>query len=279
MIDIKIYMLTRYPNARTRKGGQELMIICPFPDHEETIPSLSINLENGKWRCFGCNKRGNFTKLYKFFEKVSWREAKEKCQGIYYEKDDEKKIVNITFPEGLVSCKTKMSPYLKSRGFLAEDVEPFDVYWKFEDFMVYFPVYEQSGKFVTYASRKASGKNYYYPSDSPHMQYLYGENLKLKDKVFIVEGVLDVISVNRTGHSALATFTKQFSESQLNKLKDFVETGRCKEFVIMLDADAEDRSDLLEYELSLIGCKTNQIKLDRDDPAEMNIEELSQILS
>jgi 5S rRNA maturation endonuclease (ribonuclease M5) len=111
------------------------------------------------------------------------------------------------------------------------------------------------------------------------MQYLYGENLKLKNKVFIVEGVLDVISVNRTGHSALATFTKQFSESQLNKLKDFVETGRCKEFVIMLDADAEDRSDLLEYELSLIGCKANQIKLDRDDPGEMNIEELSQILS
>ena len=277
MIDIKNYILTNFPNGKERKGGLEIMFKCPF--HDENEPSLSINLESGMWRCFGCNKKGNFTSFYKFFERVSWREAKEKCQGIFYEKDIKKKIANIKFPEGLISCKAKMSPYLKSRGFSQEDLEPFNVSWKFENFMVYFPIYNQNGKLVSYVSRKASGKNYYYPSDSPHMNYLYGENLELKDKVFIVEGVLDAISVYRTEHSVLATFTKQFSEVQLSRLKSFVEKGRCKEFVILYDAEAEDQSDLLDYQLSLIGCKTEQIKLDEGDPGEKNVEELFQILS
>jgi len=273
MIDIRTYILINFPEGRERKGGEEIMIKCPF--HEETMPSLSINLESGIWRCFGCNKRGNFTALYKYFEKVSWREAKEKCSGIYYEKSDkEKKLVNIKLPEGLISCRIKISPYLKSRGFSAEDLEPFDVFWKFSNFMVYFPIYEQNGKLISYASRKASGRDYYYPSESPHMNYLYGENLKLKDKVFIVEGVLDAISVNRAGFSALATFTKQFSGSQLNRLKDFIKNGRCKEYVIMLDADAEEQSDLLQYQLLLMGCKTDQIKLEIGDPGEKSIEEI-----
>src|SRR5210317_21099 len=57
-------------------------------DRELTVPSLflkddykrkmSINLENGLWRCFKSGEAGNFVKLYSLLEKCSYREAYEK---------------------------------------------------------------------------------------------------------------------------------------------------------------------------------------------------------
>ena len=57
-----------------------------------------------------------------------------------------------------------------------------DVYWKPSDYMVFFQIKEESGKLVSYVSRKAKGNSaYFYPEYSPHMDYLYGENLNFQN--------------------------------------------------------------------------------------------------
>ena len=35
----------------------QVKVLCPF--HEEKTPSLSINLPEGKFQCFGCGEKGN----------------------------------------------------------------------------------------------------------------------------------------------------------------------------------------------------------------------------
>lgn len=38
-------------------GKNQVKILCPF--HAEKTPSLSLNLSEGKWHCFGCGAKGN----------------------------------------------------------------------------------------------------------------------------------------------------------------------------------------------------------------------------
>ncbi|MFP3869106.1 MAG: CHC2 zinc finger domain-containing protein [Desulfobacteraceae bacterium] len=46
-----------------KKGvGDEAKALCPF--HEDTSPSLSVNLRTGKYYCFGCNAGGDVFSYY-----------------------------------------------------------------------------------------------------------------------------------------------------------------------------------------------------------------------
>jgi len=145
--------------------------------------------------------------------------------------------------------------------------------------MVFFPIYDEKGKLVSYGSRKPIGKSeYYYPDDSPHMDYLYGECLKISDGVFIVEGMLDAIAIHRAGYSVLATFNTNYTSAQLNRLQRFVEEGRCSEYIVMYDTDASDNGDSLEFELASMGVKVGQSKLEYGDPGDKTIEQMCKII-
>lgn len=40
-------------------GSENLSARCPFPDHDDHSPSFAININNGLWKCHGCNRSGN----------------------------------------------------------------------------------------------------------------------------------------------------------------------------------------------------------------------------
>lgn len=48
--------------------------LCPF--HNDTKPSLSINLTNGAFRCFGCDKKGSIFDFYMAQHSVDFQTAK-----------------------------------------------------------------------------------------------------------------------------------------------------------------------------------------------------------
>ena len=50
------YSLMQDAAEKPTKRGMELRLRCPF--HEEKTPSLSINVETGKFHCFGCKAKG-----------------------------------------------------------------------------------------------------------------------------------------------------------------------------------------------------------------------------
>lgn len=57
-------------------GGPNVQAICPFhEDPSSSTPSFSMNMDNGLWQCFGCDKRGN---LYQFLTAMNVPRAKIK---------------------------------------------------------------------------------------------------------------------------------------------------------------------------------------------------------
>ena len=56
-----------------QKSGGEIFVSCPF--HTEKTPSLAVNLDTGKWHCFGCGKGGGLPLLYKLIRGCQWKNA------------------------------------------------------------------------------------------------------------------------------------------------------------------------------------------------------------
>jgi DNA primase len=59
-----IRFLKRHLDIRT-KSGMEWQAVCPF--HDDTAPSLSVNIRKGLYICYACGAKGNMKKLSKHF--------------------------------------------------------------------------------------------------------------------------------------------------------------------------------------------------------------------
>lgn len=58
-----IDMLEPYLRKMKTSGRDNVMALCPLPDHDEHKASFAINVENGLWMCHGCGRSGNLTTL------------------------------------------------------------------------------------------------------------------------------------------------------------------------------------------------------------------------
>jgi len=56
-------------------GDGYIMMSCPLPDHDDSHPSFSVSLEDGDYRCFGCESRGSFVELIAEIDNVGAEEA------------------------------------------------------------------------------------------------------------------------------------------------------------------------------------------------------------
>lgn len=45
-------------------GTGEVQVFCPFHSHSYNTPSMSVNQETGKWKCFSCNEGGGYVSYY-----------------------------------------------------------------------------------------------------------------------------------------------------------------------------------------------------------------------
>lgn len=52
-----------YLESPRLSGSENLAAKCPFPDHDDHNPSFAININNGLWKCHGCNRSGNLATL------------------------------------------------------------------------------------------------------------------------------------------------------------------------------------------------------------------------
>jgi|Deesub1362A_J573_1020465.scaffolds.fasta_scaffold00319_16 5S rRNA maturation endonuclease (ribonuclease M5)/archaellum biogenesis ATPase FlaH len=90
-LNIQAYYASELPSLKVNGSGRG-QALCPF--HNDTKPSLSVNLHTGQFRCFGCNKHGSIFDFHMAKYGVNFKEAKEvlaKEAGITTE--PQKKIV------------------------------------------------------------------------------------------------------------------------------------------------------------------------------------------
>ena len=108
-----------------KKNGKGYTVCCPF--HEETQPSLSINVTKNLWQCFGCGEAGDAISLVQKLEKISFVEAVKKLamQQGYSQADlevESEKTCPDLFQNVMAHyrqtflAKTEGRAYLKQRG-------------------------------------------------------------------------------------------------------------------------------------------------------------------
>lgn len=49
------------------QSGDNIEVVCPFPDHDDRVPSFSFNQTSGLCKCFGCGFEGD---IFSFFAKL-----------------------------------------------------------------------------------------------------------------------------------------------------------------------------------------------------------------
>lgn len=124
--------LLTWLGLEVKKNGSGWMLLCPF--HDDTKPSCSVNLEKGRFHCFGCGVKGDTIEFVKLYKKTDFKGAvkilkeytglvDDRKKPIVPEKVDKEQQTDITlndiadyYHKKLFENKKALA-YLKKRGF------------------------------------------------------------------------------------------------------------------------------------------------------------------
>ena len=173
-----------------RLSGQDAVISCLNPEHDDTNPSLRVDRVTGIMHCFSCGFSGNlFThfgapesplevRIHRIKEKI----AKTKSQ-----------TVGIQLPEDRIEWKG--GPF---RNISEETLKIWQAFtWnvpKFEGRII-FPIRDLTGKTIALLGRMIAGgmgkeKYYIYPS-GVKMPFCPAKVKPINNRVILVEGIFD----------------------------------------------------------------------------------------
>ena len=200
-----------------RLSGQDVLINCLNPDHEDRSPSMRIDKVLGVFHCFSCGFKGSLFKHYN----VDYSETEVRREKL-------KRLINglrasgvgLPMPEGYMPYvgnwrNIKPETYKKFGAFRHHDVN-------FAGRIV-FPITDATDRIVAFQGRDELGtlnsKYYFYPPNAKLP--LFPQVRPLQGRVILVEGIFDMINLHDKGlDNAICCFgVKNFTEAKLNYLK------------------------------------------------------------
>lgn len=231
----------------------EQKIICPF--HDDINPSMKIDLQEGSWFCFGCNKSGDALKFVCNVEfkinKLNDLKSTLKFYKILKSKDTDK--INIGLRTKKVKCSEqslieakdfyfnlkkqnwnirpededakKAILYMKKRGFTFNVLTKCGCKYTYsKNYPLVFPMYDNQ-EFKGWVCRTTT------KSVEKKRKYLYNEGFSRRNTLcgsysdsdgllYIVEGYMDRLKLNMFGvKNAVAILGWKITNEQLLKLK------------------------------------------------------------
>jgi DNA primase len=263
-------------NIKHTQSGNEISLLCPF--HNDTVPSLNININTGYWACWSCLTAGRsiesfVSRAYKgrinineYITDVDILNAK--IDAIY--KTSVENIYcfeNQTLWDNSIKAefKTNFIPaidskeameYLTQRKLTKNTIEHFKLYYgisgKYSNRIII--PYFKKDRIIGFNSRlitvnKSQGKalRYLYSVYKPDFkEYLYGMEESIREPIILVEGPFDLMWMKQLGYrncvSSLSTTIRPY---QLYHLLTF------KKIIFLYDNDenkAGENAALLEAE-------------------------------
>lgn len=201
-------------------GDGEVSLLCPF--HEESSPSLGIELKRGYWNCFGCGAKGDLIefvarvgkldrlKAMMLIRKLQGREvrtelaeAREAVRRVHPAEDFRKswgRFVKVDWEK--ISEKQPVAAYLiGKRGYSRGTLQAFDVrLTKSQEYPVVFPVVRNE-ELIGFVRRRIDRQE--------ENKYLYNEGFNAQrglayykaggGPMLVVEGVLDLMKAAQFG--------------------------------------------------------------------------------
>lgn len=231
-------------------SGKEMRARCPL--HSDNHPSFSMNINQGVWVCFGCNERGEFTRLVELVLSCSKNEAYQWVQSngqlssveqlsrAFATAMDSPIGQYITDPDTkwerhYESIDNKIMPlWFLKRGFTWDTINSWGI--KYDPMMdsVIVPVYWED-KLVGTVTRntKENLPKYQNSPGLPRAEILFGKINPNAKRIYLVEGLLDCIWASQCGHTALSLLGTSISNRQILILRKY----RFGQIVLALDND------------------------------------------
>jgi DNA primase len=253
---------------RARKGGDELVGLCPFHGPGKSRDPFRLSLSKNNWHCFQCDRGGNVIDLVAQHEGVGIREAALMIQQWFGERMDPATAsvgVAVTSPEA-VEINPPLQPpafplknlnpkhlYLKERGLNQETIEDFGLGSASRGLMkgrIAIPIHNENGELVAYAGR--------WPGEPPEGEARYklpvgfvktavvfnlhrATELAREKGLVVVEGFFGAMKVHQSGFpNVVALMGSYLSEAQTHLLRAAL--GAQGKVTIMMDGDEDGRN-------------------------------------
>lgn len=253
--------------------ADEVSALCPF--HDDSSPSLSLNVNSGLWVCYGCGEKGNARQLA---AKIAHGhdtppEQELDLDTIVAELEGEEKQYRY-LDESYLDLFGLGHPYWTERfGRKANSVvRQWGLGYDPITNAVTIPHRTRDGRLLGVIRRKLddTGPKYLYPKGFPKKDHLWGMWQVRSNSVVLVEGALDAAAVWNSGAEAVAILGSMLSKEQVRVLEDsgtwavvlFFDNDEAGRRATEVAKALLDNSGLLVYEVDW--SKWKQIK----DPGE-----------
>jgi len=203
-------------------SGDEALVACPHPDHDDSNPSAWINARKKVWVCFSCGRGGNLEQL------MGERVADPRVEDVL---SDLSKRLNApehipTYPERWLDQfdVNGVHPYWLERGLSEAVCREFRLGYDFLSGRVTYPLRDPSGGVLGVVRRALDQRQpkYQYPAGVTISHTLFGYyqvRSGVKD-VVITEGALDALALWDVSIPALAQMGASLSTTQISLLRE-----------------------------------------------------------
>lgn len=259
--------------------GQDLVVKCLNPEHDDSSPSMRIDKVDGKFNCFSCGFKGNIFKYYGILtNNVNIRVAKLKEKI----KDLKTSLTGLELPEGYV-------PFGRSfRGISKDTLTKFNAFHtdRVEELAdrIVFPITDASGVIQVFVARHilsdAQPKYVVYPKHRTIPSFPVSLE-KGTTNIVLVEGIFDFLNCYDKGlTNVVCTFgTQTLKANTKTKMLPYRIQGITKVY-ILFDGDSAGNNaakelkpllDELNFEVEIITLP------DGLDPGQLDQEYINSI--
>jgi len=242
--------------------------------------------ENGSYRCWKSDKRGSLVSLVAYLEHLDWDEAQamicdqsslrgleKRVHELFGHKVEtpqtqQSNVGLIQLPPFtyLISSLREGERYeILAKDYLANRKIPFEGLYvctsgKYEDRII-IPYYDRSGNLIWWNARSMYKDEYlekygiqkYNKPDVPEDSGLSQNNVlyvkrwpRPKQRILVMEGEFDAMTVLMCGHFSAACGGKSLSDSQIDMIRDYIP-------VLSFDTDTSGKRALIEIGQQLLG--------------------------
>jgi DNA primase len=251
--------------------GNDLLIKCLNPDHEDSNPSMRIDRVSGIFHCFACGYKGNI------LDRFNVQRSKTHIKRLTLK---EKIIKHLAENNGLQMPASAEYWDVSYRNISAETYQNFNAFMhsNFENRIV-FPIYDVTGKIAVFQARALgdeSPKYLFYPR---HVQPpIYPLPFKpVLGSVVLVEGIFDVLNLWDKGIKNVVTCFGTQSVTE-DKLKLLHMLGVSKIYVFF-DGDNAGQNSSAKLEKLIISCgfEYENIYYEDKDPGELSAQSIERL--
>ncbi len=220
----------------------EYSCLCPF--HDDTNPSLQINIKKHVAHCWAGCFQGKLVDLVAEVEKLpkvlAWRKILSGEAFDFTEVDKQKtyeELKSVVPVNGVKWLPGDSTKYLLNRGFTSQTINAWDIAYSPDIEHIRIPIFNRDKEFLAYSYRTVKNiqPKYIRPGFAKRDGWLFGEQMFDENKkapVNLVEGELDCIWLWQNGYRSSLAFLGPPTKLQMERVFLFGDVFR-----LCFDAD------------------------------------------